>query len=114
MTAQIAEIREQYRSLALAWAAAHANPSEANRLFKQHHAYYKMIRDTPEGRAAILSLLDDPDASVRSLAGTHALRIDPVRAEPVLEQLASGGGYTGVDAKYTLIKFRAGRLNLDW
>jgi hypothetical protein len=108
------DFRDRYRSLALDWAAAHDDPKKANRIFKTHHAFYKEIRNQEIGRLAIESLLDDPEPAVRVLAATHALPFSPAHGEHVLEELQRGSGVFAIDAKYTLISFRTGTLDLDW
>ena len=114
MTDNQEEIRANYRALALEWDAARADPKKANRLFKKHHALYKEVRDTETGRLAITSLLKDPQPAVRLLAATHCLPLQLDEAVAVLEALEAGAGTYAMDAKYTLINFRTGRLNLDW
>jgi len=114
MTLTQQEIRDRYRTEALAWAAAKDDPKKANRLFKRHHAFYKQIRELPEGRAALGSLLDDEDPSVRLLAATHLLPLQSDQAQRVLAELETGNGLYALDAKYTLSTFKAGKLNLDW
>ncbi|MER7243309.1 hypothetical protein [Kribbella sp. NPDC000426] len=114
MTLSEDEIRERYRALALDWAAAKGEPKKANRIFKEHHGLYREIRDLELGCRVIESLLDDPEPSVRLLAATHALPFASARAEAVLRDLERGNGLYAMDAKYTLINFRTGRLNLEW
>jgi hypothetical protein len=107
-------IRDRYRAIAIEWVEAQGDPKKANRIFAKHHAFYKEIRDDATGRQAIESLLDDPAPGVRVLAATHSLLFSPARGQQVLEDLERAGGAFAVDAKYTLITFRSGRLNLDW
>ena len=104
----------RYRLLAVDWEAARDDPDEANRLFRQHHSLYKLMRTTAAGRAAILGLLDDPVAAVRLLAATHSLAWDEQRAARVLEELQDEGSPLAVDAKWTLRSYRNGKLDLDW
>ena len=114
MTLSEAEILERYRILALDWAAAKREPKKANRNFKKHHDFYTEIRDLEVGRRVIESLLDDPEPPVRLLAATHALPFASARAEAVLGDLERGSGVYAMDAKYTLMNFRTGKINLDW
>jgi Domain of unknown function (DUF2019) len=109
-----AEISVRYRALALMWAAAKSDPSVANERFREHHRYYKAVRDSDAGRAGITDLLGDPEESVRLLAATHSLAWQPDEAAAVLEHLAERPGLYSLDAKYTLKSFREGKLNLDW
>lgn len=108
------DLRAQYRDLAVDWDAARDNSDEANRIFKAHHALYKRLRDTPTGRRAIASLLDDPVTPVRLLAATHSLQWEPDRAQLVLREIEQEGNPYAVDAKWTLRSYRSGKLNLDW
>mgnify|MGYP000875917231 CR=1 FL=1 len=108
------EIADRYRELTMKWAALRDDPKKANRIFKSHHAYYKLIRELPEGQSALRSLLTAPEAPVRLLAATHSLRFAPSEAERVLTELESAGDVYALDAKYTLMSFRKGRLDLDW
>jgi hypothetical protein len=108
------EIRDRYRELALEWASLRDDPKKANRVFKRHHAYYKEIRGLAEGQRALRALLSDPEVPVRLLAATHSLLFAAKDAEAVLTKLQDGGGIYAMDAKYTLIGFRTGKLNLDW
>lgn len=114
MSVTDAEIVERYRDLTMEWAALRDDPKKANRIFRRHHAYYKEIRDLPEGQRALRALLSAPEAPVRLLAATHSLRFAPAEAEPILMELESSGDIYAMDAKYTLLNFRAGRLDLDW
>lgn len=96
------------------WDAAKSDPKKANRILKLHHAFYKQVRDLEAGRLAIESLRDDPAPAVRLLAATHCLPFDPGPSERVLTGLEDGTGTDAMDAKYTLINFRSGKLGLDW
>lgn len=108
------DLKKTYRSLASEWYSARDKPELANRLFRKHHALYKTMRETSEGRSAILALLNDPEPAVRLLAGTHSLGINPELATRTLEEIQAGGGVLAMDAEYALIGFRDGTLNLDW
>lgn len=81
------DLRNQYRDLAVDWDAARDDSDEANRIFKDHHALYKRLRDTPAGRQAITALLEDPVTAVRLLAATHSLLWEPERAQVVLHEI---------------------------
>jgi len=114
MSATEVEIAERYRELALEWASLRDYPKKANILFKKHHAYFKEIRGLPQGQRALRSLLDDAEVPVRLLAATHSLSFAATEAEGVLRQLERGEDVYAMDAKYTLISYRAGNLDLDW
>lgn len=108
------QILARYRELAVQWSNLRDDPKKANRVFKRHHAYYKEIRSLVEGQRALRALLNDPEAAVRLLAATHLLPVDANEAEPVLMELERGGDAYAMDAKYTLLNYRTGRLDLDW
>ena len=107
-------LREEYRSLAVEWSEAQGSPEQANRIFKAHHALYKRIRDSTDGREAITGLLDDPVTAVRMLAATHSLAWEPDRAAQALQEIEQESSLYAVDAKWALRSFRNGQLNLDW
>ena len=108
------QIRDHYRELAVDWSQAQGDPKAANKLFRAHHAYYKSIRDLPEGRSAISGLVHDIDSAVRLLAATHSLAWDRDGAIAALTELERGGSLYAIDAEYTLKSYREGKLNLDW
>lgn len=114
MTEGMGDLATRYRQLALDWESARDNPDEANRIFREHHALYKQMRETEPGRSAISRLLADDSAAVRLLAATHSLTWDQQHAEEVLEQLEEGNGPLSIDAKWTLRSFRNGKLDLNW
>lgn len=115
MSSTFDEIRTKYRDLVLEWAAAEFDsPTKANQIFRKQHAFYKAIRDSEEGRQALTSLMGDPEPAVRCVAATHSLRFAPDTAQRVLEDLQQRNGPYAMDAKYTLISYHEGRLNLDW
>jgi hypothetical protein len=51
---------------------------------------------------------------VRLVAVTHGLSWNESAALAVLGDLQTQGNPSGLDAKYTLKNYLAGRLNLDW
>jgi len=111
---RVDELRNQYRDLVLAWEAERDDPKKANKIFKRHHAFYKSIRDSAEGREAIVGLMGDPATAVRLMAATHSLRWLPERAESVLDDIEKEMSFYGADAKYTLQGHRKGTLDLEW
>ena len=106
----IAAIQADYRDLALRWARAVHCFDEATRLEREHRALYRRLRTTEAGRAAISSLLDDPEPAVRVLAATHSLEWEPDRSTAVLRALAESGGRFAVDALWALRSHAAGQL----
>jgi hypothetical protein len=103
------------RQLAVEWGAWDpTEPKGANRVFDRLHSVAKALSATNEGRAAISSLLDDEDASVRMSAATYSLRWNEDAARWVLEGIRdTDPSLRAVTAKYTLREWDAGRLTLD-
>ena len=67
---EVAQLRQRYRDLVIDRAQSH-DPTTANRIFRQHHKFYKEIRTTAAGRQAITDLLYDVLDPVRLLAATQ-------------------------------------------
>ncbi|MBO0730485.1 MAG: DUF2019 domain-containing protein [Acidimicrobiaceae bacterium] len=107
-------LRAEYRALAVEWGEARDSPDRANHLFEAHHALYKRIRGSADGRQAISGLLDDPVTVVRLAAATHSLAWEPERAVQVLQEIEQELSLYAVDAKWTLRSYHSGKLNLDW
>jgi hypothetical protein len=91
-----------------------SNPRVANRWQRKMHASYKRLRETAEGREAIIQLVRDPSRHVRCWAGAHSLQWRPVEARRTLEELRDSTGPCSFDAKITLEEFDAGRLTFDY
>lgn len=109
------ELVGRYREAARAHGAAEMTRKAvraANREADTIAAVYRELRRR-DARSVLLVLLDDPDPSVRSWAGAHALDFAPSEGEPVLEALSredTGPLGKGFDAQMTLQEWRAGRL----
>jgi len=102
-------LREQYRSAAERTVGAPA--PVINRWVAEVERCYKFLKNTDEGRNALLSLLEDSHPQVRIWAARHCLQWDPVRARDVLEELVrKNEAMYGFTAKYTLKEFDKGRL----
>lgn len=110
----VSDFRDRYRSLAIEWDEARDDPREANRIFDALHTLYKELRDTIDGREAILSLLEDPITAVRLAAATHSLGWEPAHAVRVLEEIEQESNLHAVTAKWTLRSYRSGKLDLNW
>jgi hypothetical protein len=50
----------------------------------------------------------------RLAAASEALAWDAADAVPILEAIEAQSGLHAISAKYTLLSYRAGTLNLDW
>lgn len=115
MSSQIDASVSEYRRLVYAHGQLTSREfKKANRLFDAAHRIAKELRGSQEGRKAMLTLLNDPDASVRLGAATEALPVDPETALRVIDQIASSEGAHSFEAEMVAQEWRAGRLNLDW
>lgn len=109
-----ASLRFRYRTLILNWDEARDNPPEANQYFDAIQKLQKVMRESEDGRLAIIGLLNDPVIAVQLIAASHSLTFEPDRAIEVLTKLEQGGGLHAVAAKWTLRSYRDGTLDLDW
>jgi hypothetical protein len=91
-----------------------SDPKVANRWQRKMHGAYKMLRETPEGRAAIIGLMDDPNPHVKCWASAHSLQWEPVAAKRSLEELRVAKGPCSFTAEITLEEFGKGRLSFDY
>lgn len=110
----IAEFLAVYLRTAELWDALQGDAESANKAFDENHQAYKVLRQSPAGRAAITRLMTHPNIGVRLLAATHSLANAPDEAIGVLESIEAEGGLHAVSAKYTLRSYRLGTLELDW
>ncbi|WP_328994986.1 DUF2019 domain-containing protein [Kribbella sp. NBC_01245] len=105
----------EYEQSAREWdALVGVDAERANVVFDRLHVLAKEMRESADGRAALVGLMAHESAGVRLLAATECLVWDPVRARAVLAAIEDAGGLHGVSAKYTLQSFEAGTLDLDW
>ena len=104
----------KYLETALRWDELQSDAGAANAEFTENHRLYKILRGTHGGRDGIEGLMTHPNVAVRLTAATHSLAWAPEAATSTLEAIQSGFGQRAVSAKYTLLSFRAGELNLDW
>jgi hypothetical protein len=109
---EIDEVLAQYKDGALG--TSDRDPRKANKAQARMHAAYKSLRETVEGREAILSLLDDPSPHVRCWAAAHSLEWNEVAAVTVLEGLRESRGPCSFDAEMTLAEFRKGQLSFNY
>ncbi|GEL99388.1 hypothetical protein [Cellulomonas terrae] len=108
------DVLQRYRRQLVDWSEAHHDPERANTLFRANHATYKVLRETDEGRTGIEKLTGDVVTAVRLMAAVHCLPWASEIGVPVLETLELRDGDFAIDAKYSLIAYRDGSLNLDW
>ncbi|MET3961096.1 hypothetical protein ABIE44_001030 [Marmoricola sp. OAE513] len=115
MNADVERTLARYRDKAEAHAPLTTDHvRKANRLFKAMHQLAKELRSTEEGRAALLTMLDHPLPGVRMNAAAECLPFAPDAAVPVIEAIEQLGVFESLSAKYTLIGYRNGTLNMDW
>ena len=108
------ELISEYRDAAL----THRTASRAGDHEKANSAYERLasiVREvrkrSDEEKTVFLELLSDPSIEVRGWAASHALEFAPDRAEPVLEEIASGPeSLEEFSARIVLQEWRGGRL----
>lgn len=111
----ITDLLAAYERTAMRWGELQADASAANKVFRENHSIYKMLRDDEEGRLGISRLMGHESESVRLIAATNSLAWDPEGAITVLETIErESGNLLAVDAKWTLRSYRNGTLDLDW
>lgn len=91
-----------------------ADPKVANKWQRKMHSFYKQLRELPEGRAALLTCLNDPSPHVRCWAAAHCLEWEHERAKAALELLRDSKGPCAFSAEMTLEEFAKGRLSFDY
>jgi hypothetical protein len=114
----VADLVRRYRQAAIEHTRssdlATCDPDGANRAHDQLHHTYKLLRQTHEGRQALVSLMDDPDPGVRMWAAAHSLQWETEKAKAVLQELIQVGGLLGFEAEMTLKEYAKGRLSFDY
>lgn len=110
---RLSTLVEEYRILAIATETTQ-EPKPQRRWFKRLHVVYKVLREDPEGRAAIRLLVSDGDPHVRLCAASHCLAWWPEEARKELEKLSEQATLGGLAAEYTLKEFDKGSLTFDF
>jgi hypothetical protein len=111
-TESVQELLALYRQGADGTSAS--DPKVANNWQRKMHACYKKLRETPEGRAALMALMADPSPHVRCWAGAHSLQWDANRAKATLVDLRESQGPCSFTAEITLEEFAKGKLSFDY
>jgi len=84
---------------------------KANKLHKELQSYYNLAKE--QNQADVFGeLLNSTDENVRLWAATFTLKVFPVLAQKVFEELTELSSITGLTAKTTLQLWREGKLNL--
>ena len=91
-----------------------SDPKKSNKGAKQLHACYKILRESEEGRQAIIALMEDLEPSVRCWAAAHCLQWNPESARRTLEALRDSKGQYSITAEMTLEEHEKGRLTFDY
>jgi len=110
----IDELVEKYRQGAIT--TGDTSPKEANKGAKQLHNCYKILRESQEGRDALISLMEDPEPHVRCWVAAHCLQWKPDVARRVLEELRDSSQlvwWLSSEAKTILQEHDVGRLKFD-
>lgn len=91
-----------------------SDPKKANRCHDDWHACYKLLRETKEGREAIIELLQDTEPEVRCGAAAHSLQWVPTLARHVLEELRDSQDRCSFEAEMILEEYDKGQLTFDY
>jgi hypothetical protein len=92
-------------------ATVQSDPDTANAQYDVIMEALNAMRISPQGEhAALVSILDHRDASVRCWAATHLLKIDPDKALPELHRLSALPELIGFDAEMVIKQWNKGRL----
>ena len=111
----VAELLRRFRDAAIGNAESSlGDPKKANRCYYIAETCYKELKETEEGRQGIMSLMTDENPYVRVCAAARSLGWDPEQARRVLEEIRDGDGPGSFTAKWTLIEYDKGRLQLDY
>ena len=109
---KLIEILANYRDAAIGTAAL--DSTQNNMCVDRLHSCYKILRETDDGRAGIISLISDENPHVRGWAAAHSLEWAPQIAKLALEDLRDSDGPASFSAKWTLKEFSKGRLSFDY
>jgi len=104
----------QYIALKIEWDGALRTPSKANRIFDQAHRVAVHLRESEDGRQALLALVKHENQAVRLGAAAECIVFAPKPAIKALRKLAKSDGHHSFSAEMTLKEFKAGRLRMDW
>jgi len=108
----IGKVIERYRQNAIG--VANTDPKRANESYDAVHACYKVLRESEEGRGAIIALMADAEPGVRCAAASHSLQWEPDIARSVLELLRNSNGPFSFTAEMVLKEYDKGRLTFDF
>ena len=112
MTESIQNCIERFRRAAIG--SADPDPQKANECYDAVHACYKVLRESEEGREAIIALMQDEEPGVRCAAASHSLQWTPVVARQVLEDLRDSNGPFSFTSEMVLKEFDKGWLTFDY
>jgi HEAT repeat protein len=111
-THDVHELLRRYRAAAIE--AGEIGSKRQNASADAVHACYKLLRQSSEGRQAIMELLNDSNTDVRLWAASHALEWSPEIARPVLESLRDNAEFpVNFTADVTLSEYDKGTLSFD-
>ncbi len=109
-----ANLRDEFASVAEAYGLAteSGDARRTNRLYDKLVRIAQGLRETKEGRDALLSLVSHPVKWVRLGAAALCLPFGGQKAVLALEELSLEPGFLGLDVEMTLQEWKAGRLKL--
>jgi hypothetical protein len=111
----IQKLIERYRTTAKICYDDDTPTRQANSAMLRNHKCYLQLRESVEGRQAIMALMDDAEPEVRLVAATHSLFWDEARARHAIEQLCGDQiGLLALHAVMTLHMYNQGRIDFEW
>lgn len=76
---------------------------------------YLQLRDSEEGRLALMALMEDSNAAVAMTAATYSIFWDEEKARRVLIEISHLElGRISINAEMALTLFEKGKLSFDW
>lgn len=111
-TESIAALLDAYREGAHGTSAT--DSLVANKWQQIMHNCYTKLCGTSEGKAGIMSFMDDLNPHVRCWAAAHSLQWHVQRAKAALIKLQESGGPCSFDAEMVLEEYDNGTLNFDY
>ena len=111
----IDELIEKYRQGAI----IHSDLSDPKMAKKGHNQAYKsgrILRESQEGREALMNLMEDAEPNVRCWAATQCLQWKPDVARRVLEELRDSpklDWWISSDADIIMQQYASGQLKFD-
>lgn len=113
---ELTKLVQEYKKAAVLASSLDTSTQKQHRSAGQIHKAYKQLKQTQEGKEAIMSLMADDEPGVRSWAAAHSLAWNQNKAIEVLKSLQNNETipwHIRFDAEMTLDQYSEGRLSFD-